>query len=151
MIRVGWLPALARLPGDSRPSRRRRTYTRRRVRSPRRGAANRSAPVNNEDIMIFDQAPAELPVATLIQRDGKSQLRADLYAWFAAKWRWFKPRTVPMIVAFIGMLAVVGSANWLRNYARRAPDRLVIEQTKRSALIVVDAAPAPPPAPSNTD
>lgn len=95
--------------------------------------------------MIFDQPPAELPTATLVPRDGQSRLRADLYAWFAAKWRWFKPRTVPMIVAMLGMLAVIGSANYLRNFARRAPDRLVIEQPRSElTVITVDGKPMKP-------
>jgi hypothetical protein len=138
MIRVGWLPTL------SRPVSRRRTlpYTKRR----RVKAARRPVAVNNED-MIFDQPPAELPVATLVPRDGKTQLRADLHAWFAAKWQWFKPRTIPMIVAFVGMLAVIGSANWLRNYARRAPERLVVSTPPPAdSNIAVDEEPPPAPA-----
>ena len=121
MIRVGSLLL-------SRPVSRRRTlaYTKRRRRSPRR---ERAAPTNvvNDEAMIFDQPPAELPVATVVPRDGKSRLRADMFAWLSAKWRWFKPRTVPMIVAFVGMLGVIGSANYLRNYARRAPDQLTVQ------------------------
>ncbi|MBA3818528.1 MAG: hypothetical protein H0X17_06515 [Deltaproteobacteria bacterium] len=75
--------------------------------------------------MIFDQPPAKLPVATLVPRESGTQVVADLRAWFVARWRWFRPRTIPMIVAFIGMLAVMGSANYLRNYARQSPERLV--------------------------
>ena len=125
MIRGGWVPLL------SRPVSRRRTlpYTaRRRGRAKSRHPKAAAAPsiVNHED-MIFDQPPSELPVATLVPRDGKTQLRADLLAWLAAKWQWFKPRTVPMIVAFVGMLVVIASANYLREYARNAPERLVVQ------------------------
>ena len=147
MIRVGWLPSL------SRPVSRRRTlgYTKRRRRSPRRERAASTNVVNDED-MIFDQPPAELPVATVVPRDGKSRLRADLLAWVSAKWQWFKPRTVPMIVAFVGMLAVIGSANYLRNYARRAPERLsakVAPQPQWTLHVSVDAPRGvkPPAAP----
>jgi len=123
MIRVGWL-----LPSQSRPSRRRRTlpYTGRRrsrvISSPRKAAESRE--IVNDETMIFDQPPAELPVATMVPKDRGTQLAADLRAWFAARWHWFKPRTIPMIVAFVGMLAVIGAATYLRNYARRAPDRI---------------------------
>ena len=137
MIRVGWLPSLAR------PVSRRRTlaYTKRRRRSPRRERAASTNVVNDED-MIFDQPPAELPVATLLPRDKKSRLRASMFAWLSTKWQWFKPRTVPMIVAFVGMLAVIGSANYLRNYARRAPEQLsatIKSQPQWTLHVTVDA------------
>ena len=127
MIRVGWL-----LPSQSRPSRRRRTlpYTkRRRVRviSSRPKAAAPTNLVNDED-MLFDQPPAKLPVATMVPKDRSTQFAADLRAWFAARWQWFRPRTIPMIVAFVGMLAVMGAATYLRNFARRTPDRIVEQQ-----------------------
>ena len=75
--------------------------------------------------MIFDLPPAELPVATVVPKDRGTQLAADLRVWLAARWQWFKPRTIPMIVAFVGMLAVIGAATWLRNYARATPERIV--------------------------
>ena len=122
MMRVGRLPSL------SRPISRRRTLPysnrKRRVISARPKAARPGAMVNDEG-MLFDQPPAELPVATMIPKDHGTRLAADLRAWLAARWLWFRPRTIPMIVAFVGMLAVIGAATYLRNYARRAPDRLV--------------------------
>jgi hypothetical protein len=134
----------------ARPSRARRTlpYSGRRRRSaisPRVTAAKPAAVADNED-MIFDQPPAELPVATLVPRDGKTRMRADFYAWVAAKWNWFKPRTVPMLVAAAGMFAVIGSANWLRNYARRAPERLVATQQPVNDALVIGELPDPEPA-----
>jgi len=103
---------------------RRRTlpYTGRRK---RRAVAKVAAPViavNHED-MIFDQPAAKLPVATVVPREARAQLAADLRAWFVAKWAWFRPRTIPMVVALLGMLAVLGSATYLREYARQLPDR----------------------------
>lgn len=68
--------------------------------------------------MIFDQPPAELPVATLMPKSRSTQLATGISAWLAARWRWFRPRAVPMIAAFFGLLAVVGSASYLRNYGR---------------------------------
>lgn len=145
MIRVGWLPSL------SRPVSRRRTlpYSGRRTarrRPPVHRTSRAATPpdlVNHED-MIFDQPPAELPVATLVPKDRGTQLAADLRAWFAARWRWFRPRTIPMIVAFAGMLAVIGAATWLRNYARRAPEQLVIHMPVTTGA-VVDGTPLPMP------
>jgi len=126
VIRVGWLPSL------SRPVSRRRTLPysgrRRRPAIPRTKAAAPTNLVNDED-MIFDQPPAELPVATMVPKDRGTQLAADLRAWFAARWQWFKPRTIPMVVAFVGMLAVIGAATYLRNFARRAPDHLAAQPT----------------------
>jgi hypothetical protein len=119
MIRIGWLPSL------SRPSRRRTLpYTGRSRRIVRRKAVARDVLVDDQP-MIFDLPPAELPVATVVPKDRGTQLAADLRVWLAARWQWFKPRTIPMIVAFVGMLAVIGAATWLRNYARMTPERVV--------------------------
>ncbi len=127
MMRVSWLPSL------SRPVSRRRTLPysgrKRRVISARSRAASPPVSVNDED-MLFDQPPAELPVATMLPKDRGTQLAADLRAWFAARWLWFRPRTIPLVVAFVGMLAVIGAATYLRSYARRAPDRLIDTQTQ---------------------
>jgi hypothetical protein len=125
MIRVGCL-----LPSQSRPSRRRTLpYTKRYRRLAADGKAKRSAvapPVLADDqAMLFDLPPAALPVATVVPKDRGTQLAADLRGWLATRWYWFKPRTIPMIVAFVGMLAVIGAATWLRNYARQAPERVV--------------------------
>jgi hypothetical protein len=90
--------------------------------------------------MLFDQPPAELPVATVVPRDARSQIAADLRAWVIAKWDWFKPRTIPMVVAFVGMLAVIGSASYLRDYARRTPERLSAHEPAAVGLEVATPA-----------
>ena len=137
MIRVGWLPS------QSRPSSRRRTLPysgRRRSARTISRRTNAAAPVKlvNDEDMIFDQPPAELPVATMVPKDRGTQIAADLRAWLVARWTWFRPRTIPMIVAFIGMLAVIGAATWLRNYARRAPDRIVETQAHDASVSLGD-------------
>jgi hypothetical protein len=139
MMRIGKLPSL---PPLRRPISRRRTLPysgRRKSRaiSPRPKAAAPAVSVN-DDVMLFDQPPAELPVATIIPKDRSTQLAADLRAWFAARWYWFRPRTIPMVVAFVGMLAVIGAATWLRNYARRAPDRIVEQQPHDASISLGD-------------
>lgn len=136
MIRIGALPS------QSRPVSRRRTLPysgRRRSRKiPQRPrAATPNILVNDED-MLFDQPPAELPVATMVPKDRRTQLVADLRAWLAGRWQWFKPRTIPMIVAFVGLLAVVGAATWLRNFARQAPDRIVETPAQTQSISLGD-------------
>jgi hypothetical protein len=74
--------------------------------------------------MIFDQPPAELPVATLRPHDAGAQLLLDVRGWLASRWRWLKPRAIPVAVAFAGMLAVLASAHYLRELAHQAPERL---------------------------
>jgi len=90
---------------------------------PRSARAPRVAAVNNE-VMIFDQPPAELPVATLRPRDTGAQLLLDARGWLAARWRWFRPRAIPVAAAFIGMLGVLASASYLRELAQQPPEQL---------------------------
>jgi hypothetical protein len=147
VIRLAWLPTRP-------PSQRRHTlpYTgRRRVRrkaiargaaaGPREDAAPRPARVNNED-MLFDQPPGELPRATLRPREPRARLTAlggALQRWLAERWTWFRPRTVPVMVAFAGMLAVLASVDYLRSFAHEAPERLTVAPDPPSvASIEVD-------------
>ena len=122
MIRIGQLPTAPR-PVSGR--RRTLAYTGRRSR--RRGGAGsarapRAAAVNNA-AMIFDQPPAELPVATLRPRDSGAQLLLDARGWLAARWQWLRPRAIPVAVAFVGMLGVLVSASYLRDPAHRPPEQ----------------------------
>ncbi len=55
--------------------------------------------------MIFDQPPAELPVATLRPRDSGVRLLLDARRWLVSKGRWLRPRAIPVTAAFLGMLA----------------------------------------------
>lgn len=74
--------------------------------------------------MIFDQPPAELPVATLRSREVGSQFMIDVRHWLAARWRWLRPRTIPVAVAAAGMVGVIASANYLREFAHPEPERV---------------------------
>ncbi|MDB4955397.1 MAG: hypothetical protein JWO36_2966 [Myxococcales bacterium] len=40
-------------------------------------------------------------------------LAGDLQRWLALAWDWFKPRTVPVIVAGIGMVFVLAATDYL--------------------------------------
>jgi len=70
--------------------------------------------------MLFD-GPADLPTAILRSRASEARHRViagHLYRWLALRWSWLRPRTVPLIVAFAGMLALLGATKYLSAYAR---------------------------------
>jgi hypothetical protein len=78
--------------------------------------------------MLFDGFPAELPTATLLADSHEARHRViggHLRHWLDDRWVWLRPRTVPMIVAFLGMIAVLGSTRYLSSYAC-APQRSVV-------------------------
>lgn len=120
MIGIGQLP-IAPQPLGARG--RTHPYTRRRHRAARSSRAPRVAAGNNAD-MIFDQPPAELPVATLRPQETGARLLLDVRGWLASKWRWLRPRSIPVAVAFVGMLAVLTSASYLRELATQPPEQL---------------------------
>lgn len=64
--------------------------------------------------MLFDRT-AELPVATVRRAPGSrvEVVASDFRRWLAARWQWFKPRTIPVAVAFVGMLGVLQALNYL--------------------------------------
>lgn len=109
---------------------RRRTtlaYTRLRARRSKRAARSARAPhapaVNtNDTAMIFDQPPAELPVATLRPRERKARLWLAVRGWLAPPWRWFRPRAIPVAVAFAGLLGLYAVANHFSELTQRWPD-----------------------------
>jgi hypothetical protein len=121
VIGIGKLPTAPR-PLFARRSTLSHTFRRRRGRVGSKGSrrAPRASAINN-GVMIFDQPPAELPVATLRPRDTAAQLLLDLRGWLDSKWRWLKPRSIPVAVAFAGMLGVLASAAYLREF--RPPEQ----------------------------
>jgi hypothetical protein len=73
--------------------------------------------------MLFDGVPAELPTAMLLPGGCHARHRligGHLRHWLDDRWTWLRPRTVPMIVAFVGMLAVLGSTRYLSTFAMSA-------------------------------
>jgi hypothetical protein len=118
------------MPSRLRPLPRRRLlpYMRREARPARRARDRRAhgeVSVNHED-MLFDQPPAELPVAS-VRAHGRLALAAGLHRWFDARWRWLSPRMVPVLVAFAGMCAVIAAARYLATYTESPPERLVVK------------------------
>lgn len=110
----GWLPRY-RPRGLRRPL----AYSRLRRRAYARTnkQARDAIPVNTE-IVAFDHGPAEFPIATLRPHSASARMTAlvgALEKWLAARWQWFRPRTVPCAVAGLGMMAVLAFSEYLTN------------------------------------
>jgi hypothetical protein len=126
VIGPGWLP--------SRPINRWKKRTlayvrvRRRRAKPRPPRTDRAPGGSNDDqTVIFQTGPAELPTATLLPHDPTAHAHAlvgELARWFLAKWAWLRPRTVPVMFAALGLLAVLESADYLR-HVKAAPPHYV--------------------------
>lgn len=95
MIKLGSLGCL--------PRARRRTSAYTRVRR----TSKRRPPIGDTGAVTFGSP--EFPTATLRDR-GAWYLLGD---WMHARWTWIRPRTIPLAVAFAGMLAVLGSMHYL--------------------------------------
>jgi len=112
VIGPGWLP--------SRPfNRLKRTLAYTRVRRRRaKPRARRAESSHTDHTVIFHTGPTEFPIATVVPHDSASFARvatADLARWFTTKWTWLRPRTVPVLVAALGLVAVLASADYLRH------------------------------------
>jgi hypothetical protein len=132
MIGPGWTPRpLARVrrglwsytPGYLRKQRARRGVAARAA-SPadRRDAGARDAD-GHDAISGLEGASIAvvLPTATLLP--GRTEpshrvLVGQLLGWFAARWAWVRPRTVPLIGAVIGMFLVIAVEKHLTELAR---------------------------------
>jgi hypothetical protein len=69
----------------------------------------------------FDGGPVELPAATLLASRTETGVRlisGHLAYWLAQRWAWLRPRTVPLIVALAGMIAVLGATRYLSALCR---------------------------------
>ena len=64
--------------------------------------------------MLWNQA-RELPIATVLRAPRTRMARAigDLSRWFGERWTWLRPRTLPVVVAVVGMFAVLNAVNYL--------------------------------------
>jgi hypothetical protein len=64
--------------------------------------------------MLFDRM-RELPMAT-VRRAPHGQLAVlggDLRRWLDVRWKWLRPRTVPVLVAVASLFAVMESVSYL--------------------------------------
>ncbi len=86
--------------------------------------------------MLFDRT-AELPVATVRRPPGSTVevMTSDFRRWLAARWQWFKPRTIPVTVAFVGMLGVLQAVSYLSTPPAEATTTTI------SGAIFVDGEP----------
>jgi hypothetical protein len=78
----------------------------------------------HDDLVIFHSGPVEFPVATLRPRDPATRTRVlwvELGGWALARWQWLRPRTVPVLVAALSLVAVLASADALRHVKTAPP------------------------------
>ena len=124
MIGPGWLPSRP----ISRLKRRTLAYVRvRRRRQKPRTPRTERARSHDDQTVVFQAGPFEFPTATLVPHDGGAHAQAiagEFFRWLAAKWSWLRPRTVPVMVAALGLLAVLESADYLR-HVKAAPPHYV--------------------------
>jgi hypothetical protein len=92
----------------------------------------------NTEIVAFDRGPAEFPVATMRPLDAGARVTAlfgALEKWLAARWQWFRPRTVPCAVAGLGMMAVLWFSEYLTqehaDTARATPSVVHVDLASR--------------------
>ncbi|HVK83705.1 MAG TPA: hypothetical protein VM513_06340 [Kofleriaceae bacterium] len=64
--------------------------------------------------MLFDRG-SELPQATVRRAppDWGDLLAGDFLRWSITRWQWLRPRMVPVVVAFIGMLGMLEAVDYL--------------------------------------
>ena len=107
MIGPGWMPRLRPL---AQMKKRTLAYTRiRRIRRKRNAAPARE--VSHPEIVLFDRG-TELPRATLVARAPVAHLRM----WLLERWTWLSPRAVPVLVAALGMIFMIISADYLAHF-----------------------------------
>ena len=112
----GWLPRYR--PRGLRRSALAYRRTRKRSRVLANATASARAWVDTE-IVSFDHGPAEFPMARVQPHDTGARVTAALGAiqrWFADRWQWLRPRTLPCAVAGLGMFAVLAFSDYLAHY-----------------------------------
>jgi len=70
--------------------------------------------------MLFDGPPAELPIATLMPGalPARRYLAGALARWLAERAAWIAPRTIPLAVAALGLIATLGAVKYAGEWAR---------------------------------
>ena len=80
-----------------------------------RGAANRrddESVACNTRRVLFDGPRIKLPVATLLASRAHTRRRMDLDRWLSLRWDWIRPRAVPLLAAFVGLLLSLGAVKY---------------------------------------
>jgi hypothetical protein len=86
-------------------------------------------------------ARAPLPTATLVRgADAASTLLGNARGWLEQQATWLRPRAIPMMVAFAGMLGVLASVNYL--HAMNHADGSSYASVSTGSVIWLDPAAA---------
>ena len=120
MIGPGWLPSRP----ISRLKKRTLAYTRLRPRRSKPRGPRRDRLRDDPTVMFQHDTATEFPVATLRPHAPAQHAHAfmgELLRWLTTKWSWLRPRTVPVLVAALGLLAVLESADYLRHVKGTPP------------------------------
>ena len=79
--------------------------------------------------MLFD-APAELPVAELRSKGWAASMRSRVRGKLRARWRWMRPRLLPLAVATASAFALMGFTDYLSGLAREMPDPQTVREVR---------------------
>lgn len=67
----------------------------------------------------FWEGTSEFPVATVRPRESGARVQYAIGAltrWLVARWSWFKPRSIPVVVATLGMVGIVALSDYLAHH-----------------------------------
>ncbi len=67
----------------------------------------------------FWEGKSEFPVATLRPREPQARVQyavGALARWLVARWSWFKPRSIPVVVATLAMIGIVALSDYLAHH-----------------------------------
>jgi len=62
--------------------------------------------------VLFDGPGSKLPTATLLASRSHTRRRMDLDRWLSLRWDWVRPRAVPLLAAFLGLLLTLGAVKY---------------------------------------
>jgi hypothetical protein len=89
--------------------------------------------------VLFDGPRTKLPVATLLASGAQTRRRMDLARWLSLRWDWVRPRTVPLIAAFLGLLLTLGAVKYT---ALLAYDHNSAPRPRAAPVLTVPGDPA---------
>jgi len=120
VIGPGWMPSLPRpLVRAKRGVFGYASWRTRRRR--RRSRPDRWPPIAHDPAAVecgFDGAPASLPIATLRATATHARHRVivgDLQRWLVARWVWLRPRSIPILVAFAALPAMLALVDLVKH------------------------------------
>ena len=90
--------------------------------------------------MLFDGPRTKLPTATLLASGAQTRRRMDFARWLSLRWDWVRPRTVPLIAAFLGLLLTLGAVKYT---ALLAYDQGQAQRPRAAPVLTVPADAAP--------